>query len=298
MDWHTPTLDDMGILQKSASCNALLGNNYSAVNSFLYSLKYDSEILIKDNWLFEKFIVDGQKVYSFPHNIDGDNSQLQNAISFLKSDVKDLNQPFIFRNITAQEKDLILKICPDVEVVAAPELGDYIYLTENLANLPGSKYSKKRNHVNQFVKKYSDYRFEILTDGNLDKAMEIEEKWLGESNDENLLAERQIILKAFENFNQLQQICGLCGGIVFVENQPIAFCLASTLSSEITDVHFEKCIEPFAHDGGYAIVNKEFAKTVSTKYLNREEDLGIEGLRKAKLSYYPEMILEKFICRL
>lgn len=295
MDWHTPTLKDIEILQKSACNNSLFGNNYSAVNSFLYNLKYNSQIAIYNNWVFEKYSVEEGAVFNFPHNIDGDNTDLQSAISLLESESKELNQPCVFRNITSKEKDMLLKINPQILVTDAPELSDYIYLTENLASLPGSKYSKKRNHINQFIKKYPDYRFEVLTAANLDEAREVEEKWLDGSTDEDLLTEQKIIYKAFDNFEQLANLCSLTGGLIYIQNQPIAFCLASTLSSEITDIHFEKCIEPFAHDGGYAIINKEFAKTVTTKYLNREEDLGIEGLRKAKLSYYPEIILEKFI---
>ena len=74
----------------------------------------------------------------------------------------------------------------------------------------------------------------------------------------------------------------------------MAFCIASLLSQNITDVHFEKCLSTYTRDDGYAIINNEFSKTVQTEYINREEDLGIEGLRKAKLSYYPEKVLEKF----
>lgn len=295
IDWHTPTLADLQTLQKSAFSNSLLGNNYSAVNSFLYSLKYNSQISISNNWVFEKYIVEDEVVFSFPHNLDGDNSNLKESISLLKSEAEALNQPCVFRNITAPEKELLLNFFPSILITDAPELSDYIYLTENLSTLPGSKYSKKRNHINQFVKKYPDYKFEILTTANLDKAMEVEEKWLDGSTNEDLLTEHKIIQKAFDNFDELEKLCGLTGGLIFIQNQPIAFCLASSLSSQITDIHFEKCIEPFARDGGYAIINKEFAKTVSTKYLNREEDLGIEGLRKAKLSYYPEIVLEKFI---
>ena len=86
----------------------------------------------------------------------------------------------------------------------------------------------------------------------------------------------------------------MTGGILFIVEEPAAFCLSSVLSPSVTDIHFEKCLSSYARDGGYAIINNEFAKTVSTKYINREEDLGIEGLRKAKRSYYPEIFLEKF----
>ena len=86
----------------------------------------------------------------------------------------------------------------------------------------------------------------------------------------------------------------MTGGILFVSGKPVSFCIASILSRNVTDVHFEKCLSGFDRDGGYTVINNEFSKTVRTEYLNREEDLGIQGLQKAKLSYYPEMILEKF----
>lgn len=298
MNWHNPTLDDLAILQKSADGNSLLGNNYSAVNSFLYNLKYNSQISINDGWIFEKYFIDGKLYFSFPHNIEGNNDNLKKALSFLENESKSANEPFILRNITLQEKDLLLQINPDVEITENPELSDYIYLTEDLALLPGSKYSKKRNHINQFIKNYPDYRFELLNSSNIEKALEVEEEWLNGSLDKDLLMEKEIIKKAFENFQRLESICKMSGGLIYAENKPVAFCIASLLSSQITDIHFEKCIEPFAKAGGYSIINKEFSKTISTKYLNREEDLGIEGLRKAKLSYYPEMVLEKFSVRL
>ena len=81
---------------------------------------------------------------------------------------------------------------------------------------------------------------------------------------------------------------------MYVAGVPAAFCVASLLSAGVTDVHFEKCLSAYGRDGGYAVINNQFAKIAATEFLNREEDLGIEGLRKAKLSYYPERVLEKF----
>ena len=113
-------------------------------------------------------------------------------------------------------------------------------------------------------------------------------------SDIDLKQEREIINNALNNFEAFSAQAQMRGGILFVKKQPVAFCLSSLLSPLITDIHFEKCLANFAKDGGYAVINNEFAKTISTKYTNREEDLGLEGLRKAKLSYYPEIILEKF----
>ena len=85
------------------------------------------------------------------------------------------------------------------------------------------------------------------------------------------------------------------GGILFVKNQAVAFCLSSLLSPLVTDIHFEKCLRDAASVGGYAVINHSFIKNYgSYHYINREEDLGIEGLRKAKLSYKPEIILKKY----
>lgn len=298
MNWHHTKIEDLVTLQKCAENNLLNANNYSAVNSFLYSLKYDSLIAVQDDFIFEQYFVGGNPVFSFPHHINGDRPQISKAIQLLAQECKNQNHPCVFRNITKAEKDLLVELYPNAKISEHPELGDYIYLRQNLADLPGSKYSKKRNHINQFAKKYPHYRFEPLNVKNLSTVQEVEEKWLAQSTDPDLLDEQKIINYALENFEQLQQLCGLSGGLIYIEETPIAFSLASRLSKDFTDIHFEKCIEPYAHDGGYAIINKEFAKNLTTEFLNREEDLGIEGLRKAKLSYYPEYVIQKFTAQI
>ena len=103
-----------------------------------------------------------------------------------------------------------------------------------------------------------------------------------------------MINEALENFDYLFKEIQFSGLIGYADGIPFAFCLSSRLSEDVTDIHFEKCLSSFARDGGYAVINNECAKTITTKYINREEDLGIEGLRKAKLSYYPEIIIPKF----
>ena len=308
MNWHKTSLEDLDLLQKCALNNGFFANNYSAVNSVLYAQKYDSEIAIESDWIYEKYFDEGKLVFSFPHNINGEKQNIKAAVETLLNETSaaagkgNESGTCIFRNITADEKDFLSANYKALSVEEAPDLSDYIYLTENLSNLAGKKYSRKRNHIKQFCKKYGTFTFEPLNPGNLGTAFEIEEKWFSENTadaqkssfTEDLQKEREIIRTAFEHYDYFAEHAGMTGGILFIGTEPAAFCLASVLSPTVTDIHFEKCLSEFARDGGYAIINNEFAKTVSTTYINREEDLGIEGLRKSKLSYYPEIILEKY----
>ena len=304
MDWHTTTFKDLGILQKSAFNNGFFANNYGAVNSILYAQKFKSLLAIQGDWIYEKYFEDGKLYFSFPHNINGEKHGIKDAVKTLLKDAASESRTCVFRNITSDEKEILLEHFTPVSEEKADDLSDYIYLTEKLSNLSGKKFNRKRNHIKQFCKKYGTFTFEPLNTGNLDTAFSIEEKWLAQSKQSSqgednasfsadLQKERDLIRNAFEHFDYLVQNAGMTGGIVLVGKEPVAFCLASILSPSVTDIHFEKCLSEYARDGGYAIINNEFAKTVSTKYINREEDLGIEGLRKSKLSYYPEIILEK-----
>ena len=317
LNWRKTSLSDLESLQKCALNNDFFANNYGAVNSVLYQKKYNAEISLDDGYFFEKLNFEGLSYFAFPHKLEPDVTlpgqndsltgtdfeEIKAAVLKLAEEAKKFGGPLVFENITAIEKDTLVKIFPQAKVTASPNFADYIYRTEDLALLPGKKYSKKRNHIHQFQNKYNDFSFALLSESLFDALREVEEKWLEENADfarENgtladLEAERKIIFSALENYDAFSKSCGMTGGLLFVSGNPVAFCLASLLSAKVTDVHFEKCLSPYARDGGYAIINNEFSKTVTTDFINREEDLGIEGLRKAKLSYYPVQVLEKYL---
>ncbi|MBP5465260.1 MAG: DUF2156 domain-containing protein [Treponema sp.] len=324
MNWHLPSISDLETLQTCALSNGFFANNYSAVNSVIYERKFQSQIAVEDGWIFEKSIENGIECFSFPHAIGGGQADssgtggsqagssldIQAALARLTGDAgnsdrqadQHTDKTIVFTNVTADEKDILADLYPGANIVPTPESGDYIYRTEDLAGLAGKKYSRKRNHIHQFEKSHPNCRFEPLKAENCAAVRSIEAAWLQETADEAAAAgslaalelERDMIFFALEHFDSFTAACGMSGGILFAAGQPVAFCLASLLSRQVTDVHFEKCIASFAQDGGYAVINNAFAKTVTTAYINREEDLGIEGLRKAKLSYYPDRILEKY----
>jgi hypothetical protein len=195
---------------------------------------------------------------------------------------------------------------------------DYIYSAESLAILPGSDYRKKRNHISRFSRTYGQFELRAMTPANIADALEIEKRWLNDDGEtatgnadcktpcdcaEAALAERSedeksrmaeycAIVEALENFDAL---C-MKGGVLYVEGKPVGMTIASEIAPGVWDIHFEKVIGEYADNGGYAVINKLFAEhlvAVGAKLINREEDIGLEGLRKAKLSYYPQTILDK-----
>ncbi|MCR5187525.1 MAG: phosphatidylglycerol lysyltransferase domain-containing protein [Treponema sp.] len=313
LPWKKSSLADLENFHKAAVNNSLNANNYSSVNSILYQKKYNSHVCIVNNWLLEKYLSEKKMSFAFPHNLSGDSSKINEILKVIKEAATAQGKEICFCNLTRPELEILQNFFDkdSMTIHEADFLSDYIYLTQNLANLPGSKYSKKRNHLNQFKKAFPNYEFKLLDKERILDVLSIEDKWLEErigglKNDEenseeqkqDLLYEKEIIHQALENFDYFKKTADLSGGLLYINQEAAAFCISSQLSDEVTDIHFEKSLEKFASAGAYALINNEFAKTVKTKYINREEDLGIPGLRKAKLSYYPEIILEKFLVKI
>ena len=171
---------------------------------------------------------------------------------------------------------------------------DYIYLREDLANLSGKKYHGKRNHISAFSKKH-DWSFKPITAENTEDVKLCAEKWYKENadrEDKYLRCEKQGVITILDNM----ELLGVRGGAVYVDGKVVAFTLGSRISDEIFDIHIEKALSDYAE--GYTVINREFARTLTEyKYINREDDMGLEGLRKAKLSYKPAILLKKYACK-
>ena len=174
------------------------------------------------------------------------------------------------------------------------DYADYIYLRSDLATLKGKKFQSKRNHINKFRNTYPDYKYSPITKDRIQECLELEAKWC-KANDcdqqEGTGNERRALIYALNHFEEL----GLTGGILHVNGQIVAFTFGMPINKETFGVHVEKADTTI--DGAYTMINYEFANHIPEQYtyINREEDLGIEGLRKAKLSYQPVIILEKYM---
>lgn len=174
---------------------------------------------------------------------------------------------------------------------------DYIYSTEKMAALTGKKYHGKRNHITNFKKNNPDWCFEPLNRKNIEECIALHSKWIenksdNPEDDEDYSLEFEAVLNAFENYDALD----LIGGLIRVDGDVIAYTLGEAqMNGKCFVTHFEKA--PAEIQGAYPIINQEFTKNclMNYEYVNREEDLGIDGLRRAKQSYYPEIWLKKCV---
>ena len=173
------------------------------------------------------------------------------------------------------------------------EDADYIYTVEKLRDLKGRKLSSKRNHIKHFERN-GEWKFKLIESGeDIDSARAFVAEFYKEKGDPDLVKEADAIEQMFENYEAL----GFFGGLLYQNGEPVAFTAATQLDQLTMDVHFEKALPGV--EGAYTMINREFVKAISEKfpdveYINREEDMGLEGLRKAKESYHPDVLLMKY----
>ena len=267
--------------------------DYAFANMCSWHFLYDSEYAISDGFLFIRFYIEdkGHKrlAYMFPVG-DG---ELKAAIDILEKDSDAMGRPLLILGITSESKENMESLFPDhFAYMKERNYFDYIYLREDLTSLKGKKFQPKRNHINKFKSRY-DYAYLPITRDIVPQCMEVETLWckanLNEEDAEDLSHEHQSMVFAMGNFDKL----GLMGGAIVVEGKIVAFTYGSPINSNIFGIHVEKA--DVSYEGIFSVINREFASRIPQQftYINREEDLGIPGLRKSKLSYNPVLLLEK-----
>ena len=195
--------------------------------------------------------------------------------------------------ITHLDVETVRKNCGELfQIERVRDMDNYVYLQEKLCTLAGKKLHGKRNHINQFKQQYS-YFYEPLTSANLDMLRSFIEDWYEKKQvegDTSILLEKTALENALSHFDALE----LKGGAIIVEGKVVAFSIGEQLNEDTALIHFEKADTDYR--GAYPLINQEFVKNAwqDVTYINREDDMGIEGLRKAKLSYQPDMMIEMY----
>ena len=290
MDIIKPELKDIEILKKYLKHNKYRGCEFSAANTVLWSSYYNTCYTIVEDMLLFCRAEDGKPVsFTFPIGEKNHKRALDAVIKYFE----DNDLPFLMHCISEDMYKLINEWYPDeFEIEYNRDYADYIYTVDKLANLKGKHLHGKRNHINRFLENYPDYEFVMIDKDNEEECIKIASDWNKEKNsdnDEEAQYEVNALRYAIRHMDEL----GLFGALIRVEGKAVAFTLADEITEDTADVHFEKAYADI--QGAYAMINREFVRNClgKYKYVNREEDLGIPGLRKAKLSYKPDILYEK-----
>lgn len=264
------------------------GCEYNFANLYLWGRQRAAFV---DNNLvfFSQF--NQRSVYLFPVC----QGNVKNALDAIIHDAQTRDIPCRLTSLTHEDCDLLESLYPDrFRIHHDRNSFDYIYNIEDLATLKGKKFQKKRNHLNKFKQLHPDYRFVPLCDENTPQVEDMLQRWykqkLEADPEGDFYMEQVAICRAMRHRDEL----GMEGLVLMEGDEILAMSMGSHLAANTFDVQFEKAIDETA----YVAMCSGFASYLMEKYpvlqfLNREDDLGIEGLRKSKLAYNPVFMIEK-----
>lgn len=251
---------------------------------------YHQKIAFFDDMMFVS-LGENSDIFLLPFAKD-----MEKAVNILRDYTKAQNRPLNFLGAEGIRLDVFNSIFS--EVFSQNESRDdfeYLYLTENLKNLSGKKFHSKRNHISTFSRNY-EWSYETLSLNNLQEVLKMADLWTEEmkkfTEDSKSIEVENAALK--EYLPQMDSL-GLRGGCIRVNGEIIAFTFGSPINNDVFDIHVEKALPEFRT--AYSLINREFIlnELSDFKYVNREDDMGLEGLRKAKLSYHPDILLKKYV---
>ncbi len=235
----------------------------------------------------------GRSVYPYPIG-DGDRRAV---IQSVLDDAAERGIPCRITNLLPADWEELNRWFPDQFALRTDRDGfDYVYAIDALADLSGRKYQKKRNHCNRFQALHPEARVLPMEGDLLPRALDMAKQWyahrLRADPHQDFMLETIAVEKAFRHFHAL----GMEGLVIEEDGKLLAMTMGSRLSRDTFDVHFEKAAQDA--EEAYAAINQAFARYLREKYpelvyLNREDDMGLEGLRRAKLSYHPAYLVEK-----
>ena len=263
-------------------------------NLFAWSSVYNTHVARVNDLLVVKESIKGKDLFFYPAGRGDKRPALEKIMEYAEA----RGQKCKLTGLSPENMKELDALFPDVFTYKeVRDAFDYVYLLEKMADLKGKKLHGKRNHINAFIRNNPNWSFETITGDNLEECGLMNKKWcleIGCKEDIDLYNENCATKVFLKNFSNL----GLDGGLIRVEGEVIAYTLGEVLNSDTYVIHIEKALKSI--QGAYTMINREFAQWVQSKYphltfINREEDMGLDGLRKAKKSYYPVKMEEKYL---
>ena len=289
LEFKEVELEDRGIIQKYLAQERFFISDVSFVNLFLWrKARKIAYAVVCDCLLIQTTYVGENPFYFFPIGA-GDKKRVVELLLEQDSALEFHSLELVWVEFLREHFAGIF----DFELNR--DRSDYVYDVQELISLSGRKYHKKKNHLNKFLQTYPQFVFERISVENSAEVLRVWGEWFGmiESPSVGLVNENLGIVEVLGAWGELP----IEGGLVRVDGRIVAFSFGEVMSSEMAVIHIEKADSSVA--GAYQIINQQLLANVFShvKYANREEDLGIEGLRRAKMSYNPVFLVEKYEAR-
>jgi len=290
MNFRKPELGDQELIRSYIVKGHTGGCEKTFTNVFLWARFYQVTFAIIEDTLVFRTEGESGPEFSYPK---GEPLCEKKALDALMAYCEENGFAFVLYHVYVEEFEQLEGWYPgQFQITYNRDYADYVYETEKLATLPGKKYHSKRNHINKFNLLYKDWTYETLSDENVEECFQMALKWRGINHvddDEEKNAEMAFTMNSLRLFKEL----GLVGGLLRVNGEIAAFSVGEPINAEIFNVHIEKAFVDI--EGAYPVINQQFVlhECMNYTYINREEDVGEEGLRKAKLSYRPAYLIEK-----
>lgn len=291
MEFKPIELSDKELFDGYTLCFNYHNLEASFANIFIWRRVYNTMLAVDDIAMYI-YLNKGADSFMLPPFLRDCDSSIEKALLRAEEFMVSMAIKPQLRGVTVELKQKIESDCPGRYTFVEDRSNfEYVYNTNDLANLEGRKYSSKRNHINSLLSTHTA-QYVSYKNSDYDKCISLYSTWAEEkggmtSSFENEFSATKDALRHIERL-------GLKCGLLYVDDKLEAFSIGEKFGTDMAIIHIEKA-NPLIR-GSYALINREFVRHEwgGLKYINREEDMGIEGLRKAKLSYHPVFLLEKF----
>ena len=292
IEFRKPVIEDKALVtgyikqKKSRSCEDTFGN------LLLWARFYQVQIAEVEGMLVAASMGD-EISFHYPYGT----GNTKKCIEHLMDYTKEQGMEFRMHCVTPEDFEELDAMFPgEFQIEYDRDMADYVYEAEQLRTLSGKKYHGKKNHINKFKKTYENWEYVSMTSEHAEEAFQLLLNWKNlnlcmENHDKN--AESCVACNYLRVFEELEVV----GGMLRVDGKAVAFTIGQQVCDDTMVVHIEKALTEY--DGAYAMINQQFVEHECTHvtYVNREDDVGDEGLRKAKLSYHPVFFVQKGIVK-
>ena len=300
LDFKKITLEDKDILIRYLYRYGENSCQHSFVSMYCMAEKYGDMYAEKDGYLFilrSGKCTENFRIYLFPMGDTENKEALKKAVLTILEDAKAHGKKVRFETLTKKASDAINSLFPkQFTAENVRDYAEYIYTQQKLADLPGRALASKRYDVNTFFRDYGDRcSIENILPQHIEEIKEFQKKWLSDmlkdEEDVQLELENIAIGIGLDNFEKL----GLSGIVIYIDGKMAGYAYGAPISDDCYNVIIEKGDRSIPDI--YRVLNRDLVRMCCSEYfyINREEDVGVEGLRKAKMSYKPDILLEKYI---